>query len=184
MKQAEIKRLLPDIMGRTVRARTPACALLRVMEKLHAPSEAALEKLDSTFNPHRTPDRFVTMLARWVNLERLFEEDPGEAASPASSFLPTTGLGRLRELVSCAHRLWQWRGTKKGLLMVLETATGIAHFEIFENVSGAERKPTPFHLLVRAPKESEAHETLIRRIIALEKPASCTFELEFRTEEV
>jgi phage tail-like protein len=182
MKQAEIKRLLPSIVGRTVRAGTPACALLEVMEKLHAPSAAALEKLDSIFNPHRTPDRFVMMLARWVNLERLFEEDPGEAASPASSFLPTVGLGRLRELVSCAHRLWQWRGTKKGLLTVLETATGMANFEILENVFGAGREPKPFHLLVRAPKESEAHETLIRRIIELEKPASCTFELEFRAD--
>jgi hypothetical protein len=93
MKQTEIKRLLPSIVGRTVRKGTPAWALLEVMEELHAPSEAALEKLDSIFNPHRTPDPFVTMLARWVNLERLFEEDPGEAASPASSFLPNNGTG-------------------------------------------------------------------------------------------
>jgi phage tail-like protein len=184
MKQTEITRLLPSIVGRTVRKGTPAWALLEVMEELHAPSEAALEKLDSIFNPHRTPDPFVTMLARWVNLERLFEEDPGEAASPASSFLPTMGLGHLRELVSCAHRLWQWRGTKKGLLMVLETALGIPKFEILENVSGAKREPKAFHLLVRAPESSRARETLIRRIIQLEKPASCTFELEFGVDPV
>lgn len=163
MKSAEIARLLPGVFQRTVRAGSPLAALLAAMEALHAPSEAVLSELDALFDPRRAPERFVPFLARWVDLD-----------------LPvTTGLGRLRELVAAGVELSRWRGTARGLLLFLSTATGRRDFELDERVSGADGRPRPFHIRVRAPGELAPHRTMLERIIEMEKPAYVTYELHF-----
>jgi len=163
MKSAEILRLLPGVFQRTARAGSPLTALLSVMEVLHAPSEQVLENLDALFDPRRAPDRFVPFLARWVDLD-----------------LPvTTGLGRLRELAAAGVELSRWRGTARGLLLFLSTATGRKDFEVDERVPGPNGLPRPFHILVRAPGELMAHRPMLERIIELEKPAYVTYELHF-----
>jgi phage tail-like protein len=172
MKRAEIERLLPAIFQRTVQEDAPIGTILHVMEALHAPSEEILADLSAIFAAYRTPDRFVPFLARWLDLERLFEErvdlrDPQLSGRPAIS----SGLGRLRALIAVAPQLSQWRGTKRGLLLFLETATGVSGFEIEEHA--------PFHICVRAPGNVSRHQPLIDRILSLEKPAYVTYELEF-----
>jgi hypothetical protein len=91
----------------------------------------------------------------------------------------TTGLGRLRELVAAAVDISRWRGTARGLLLFLTTATGRTDFEVDEAVPGPDGLPRPFHVRVRAPSEVEAHRLLLERIIEREKPAYVTYELLF-----
>jgi phage tail-like protein len=163
MKRNEIARLLPGVFQRTLDESGPLVALLDVMEALHAPSEAALAGLPSLFDPLRAPERFVPFLARWVDL-----------GVPV-----TTGLGRLRELVAAAVELSRWRGTARGLLLFLRTATGREDFVIEERVPGANGRPRPFHLRVRAPAELAPHRPMVEAIIEREKPAYVTYELHF-----
>lgn len=179
MKRTEIEQLLPVVYQRTVSERSPLTALLEVMEVLHEPSEAALQNLDATLDPRRAPDAFVPYLARWVDLEPLFERFPHEYSAERQRQPITTGLGRLRELVATAAQLSRWRGTAKGLLLFLETATGVPGFAVDEVVPGADGLPRPYHVRVRAPAATAEHRILIERIIELEKPVHVTYELEF-----
>ena len=163
MKRNEIARLLPGVFQRTLDENGPLVALLGVMEALYAPSEAALAELPALFHPLRAPERFVPFLARWVDL-----------GVPV-----TTGLGRMRELVAAAVELSRWRGTARGLLLFLRTATGREDFLIEERVPGADGRPRPFHLRVRAPAGLAPHRPMLEAIIEREKPAYVTYELLF-----
>lgn len=179
MKRSEIEQVLPGIFQRTLRPQTPLYALLEVMEGLHAPSEAVLANLDAFFDPYRTPDEFVSYLAGWVDLERLLTEAKGYAAPSAPPPPLPSGQGRLRELIAAAAFLSKWRGTPKGLLRFLETATGVQGFVIDEQVPGPDGQPRPFHLRIVAPQATEPYTVMLRRIIELEKPAYVTYELDF-----
>jgi phage tail-like protein len=174
-----IGQLLPGVFQRTLRAGGPLAALLEVMENMHSPAENALEHFDTLLDPWRTPDRFVPMLARWVDLERIIESRL-EGNNAALHQLMPTGLGRLRALIASAAYLSRWRGTRKGLLLFLQIATGLADFDIDEQVM-EEGKPRPFHLRVTAPEAAEPHRKLIEQIIESERPAHVTYELKFRS---
>lgn len=176
MEQEKIKTFLPAVFQRTIRDGNPAAAILDAMEALHAPSEKALAGLDRFFDARRAPDNFVPFLARWVDLNRVFETatDDGDAEW---SLRPE--MGRLRELVASAAYLSQWRGTKKGLLLFLQIATGAENFEIEERVKDDEGRVRPFHLKIRVPATIETQKVLIERIVESEKPAHLTYQLEF-----
>jgi phage tail-like protein len=179
MKRDDIAQLLPAIFQLTQREGNLLNGLLEVMEALQAPSEDVLQRLDSFFDPRRTTDEFVPYLAYWADLTRLFDEtlNPKDQFAFARSSL-ASGLGRLRELIASAAYLSQWRGTKKGLLLFLQTATGFGGFNIQEN-AGLDGAARLFHISIRAPKESEQYSNLIKRIVELEKPAYVTYELSF-----
>jgi phage tail-like protein len=150
------------------------------MEDLHEPSVEILARLDAFLDPYRTPEEFVPYLARWLDLERLFDNPDDEYTVREEGRNPiSSGLGRLRELIAWAARLSQRRGTRQGLLKFLEVATGLGGFAIDEEVLGKDGRPIPFHLRVRAPKAARIHRSLMERIITLEKPAYVTFELDF-----
>lgn len=174
MRRAEIEPLLPAVFRRTLRPGSPLDALLAVMSGLHAPAEEVLAALDAAFDPRRAEDAMVPFLARWVDLERLLDDGSGRDTRGS---LPT-GLGRLRELVAAAARLSQWRGTARGLILFLETATGVPGFAVDELVPGPGGLPRPFHIRVRVPAGAAPWRALIERIVAMEKPAYVTSELE------
>jgi hypothetical protein len=178
MRSEAIARLLPEIVYRTYKPRTPLAALLEVMEALQDPTERTLNELDATFNAHRAPDRFVGMLARWVDLQRYLTFPTGPDSAPGLPTLPS-GHGYLRELVAAAAHLAELRGTTSGLVRFLETATGVPGFLIKEGVSPSAAEPRPFHFTVLAPPGVRPIESLVRKIIANEKPAHATFDLEF-----
>jgi phage tail-like protein len=172
--------LLPEIFRRTVHAGGPLEALLRTMEDFHAPVIEILARFDATLDPYRTPAPFVAYLARWLDLERLFDDPADDYEVPEDGRNPvSSGLGRLRELVASAAYLSQWRGTWKGLGRFLEVATGVSGFTLEESVSGKDGEALPFHIRIGVPRKARAHRTLIERIINLEKPAYVTFELDF-----
>jgi phage tail-like protein len=169
------------VFQRTVRRGTPLSALLEVMESLHEPSVRVLERLDAFFDPRRTPEAFVPFLATWVDLERLFDPRFGDLSASRPPI--DTGVGRLRELTAAAASLSKWRGTTRGLLRFLETATGESDFEVVESAPGAEGRPRPFHVVVRAPASCANHRALIERIIDQEKPAYVTYELSIGAQK-
>lgn len=177
MKRNEIEGLLPDVIRRTAYPGSVLAALLDVMEAHHAPSEEVLATLDSFFDPYRTPDEFVPYLAGWVDLLRFLDEAPEGSNLGDVTF--AGGLGRLRELIAAAAHLTRWRGTAHGLVLFLETATGVSGFVIEEDVTGPDGRLVPFHLRVVAPADAQPAEILIRQIVQMEKPAYVTFELAF-----
>jgi phage tail-like protein len=179
MKRNEIERLLPVVIRRTIRRDSPLQAILEVMSALHEPSERLLTGLDGTFNPYRTPDSFVPFLARWLDLDRIFDVAYAPASGGRSPI--STGLGCLRALTAAASYLSQWRGTRKGLDHFLEIVTGTDEFTIEEQVIGPDGAPIPFHIRVIAPEAVKPHRALIERVIESEKPAYVTYELTFKT---
>lgn len=180
MKRTEIERLLPGVFQRTIHAgppgEQPLLALLEVMETLHLPDEAILDSLERIANPYLTPDRFVVYLASWLDLERFLSDAPGSGRTPPAW---PAGTGQLRALVAEATELSRWRGTARGLLRFLETATGVPGFRIDEQAPGPDGRPQPFHFRVAAPVAAERYRSLIETIIAQEKPAHVTYELSF-----
>jgi phage tail-like protein len=155
MKRIEIERLLPEVFRRTAGPGTPLAALLEAMQALHEPVEEVLAHLETFFDPYQAPDEFVFFLARWVDLERLFVAGP-HASTPVEIQRFPSGLGQLRELIASAAFLSKWRGTARGLLRFLETATGVPGFEIVENAPGPDGRPRPFHLSIHAPASAES----------------------------
>lgn len=179
MRRVEIERLLPEVFRATLAEGAPLAAVLDAMAGLHAPDEQVLDALDEYFDPARAPDRFVPLLARWVDLDRLFMHSANSSVASSPREPIATGTGRLRELVARAAFLSQWRGTRTGLIAFLETAIGASGFTINEQVAGAGNRPRPFHIRVQAPAGAEPHRALIERIIEFEKPAYVTYELDF-----
>jgi phage tail-like protein len=180
MRPAEIRRLLPDIFQRTAQPGGPLAALIEAMSGLQQPSENALANLDSNFDAYRAPERFVPILAGWVDLDWLLVTGSGEGIQSVT-YAP--GSGQLRELIAAAVSLSRWRGTARGLQQFLETATGVVGYEIQEQVLDGDGRPRPFHLRVTAPPGAAQYEGLIEQIIDEQKPAYATAELQFRATE-
>ncbi len=177
MDRPDIEALLPTVFQDAVRPGTPLDALLEVAARLPEPVEELLASVDRLFDPRRAPDEMVPFLAAWVDLDHFLVR---RCADGSGGELPT-GQGHLRELCAAAAGLSRIRGTRRGLIRFLEIATGRTGFRIEENRdhSGASR---PFHLLLTAPRETEAHAELIHAIVAFEKPAYVTYyqdELSF-----
>ncbi len=185
MRSREIEQLLPWVFRRAAGDGSVLHALLATMETLHAPDEAALASLDALFDPRRTPARFVPFLARWVDLEWLFDAPSAGRARQAERITPSgAGSARLRELVAVAAYLSQWRGSARGLLLFLEVATGLSGFSLDEAVPGPDGRPRPFHVRVRGPASAVSQRALIARIVEFEKPAHVTYELQFELAAV
>jgi hypothetical protein len=184
MRHQAIERLLPAAYQRAATPGSVLSALLDVMEAMHAPDEAVLDNVDDLFAAYRTRGQLLPFLARWLALDHLVPPGrPGGAggagaAGLASSLLAPGGAtrlalpaGRLRDLVAEGATLAQSRGTADGLRRMLEIATGVTGFTIEEP---ADR---PFHFVVRVPPTAADQLTLVRRIVAAEKPAATTAEV-------
>jgi len=167
MHKDEIVQLLPGVFQKTV---SPSgensgdllMALLTVMEGLHKPVEDVLDNLDHYFHPDMASDRMLPYLANWVGLGPLL---------PANGAPFPFGNNRLRDLVWAAVSIAQLRGTRQGMRILLEAATGVAPFLI-----EADGK-RPFHLIIQYPTAAEPYTSLIEQILDLEKPAYATYQL-------
>lgn len=178
MKQEEIERLFPAVYREALRDRGPLRALIAVMEAMHERPEREVARLDATLDPLRTPDEFVPLLARWVDLGWLWTSAP---VGPGEGPILLEHLGRLRELVASAAFLSRWRGTETGLLGFLQRATGRDDIELIEAPSTEDGRSRPFHVQVVLPADADEPRltALVRRIVAMEKPAHLTYEIVF-----
>ena len=82
-----------------------------------------------------------------------------------------------------AAELAKWRGTRRGLVRLLELATGVTGFEIVEG-RAPDGTPRPFSIDVIVPAGAAAELPLVTRILTKEKPAyaTCTVRVA-ETEE-
>lgn len=170
MKREAIQRLLPSVYQPALQPGSPLTALLDAMEQLHAHDERVLERIHEHFDPYLAPDELVPFLAAWVDLDWLLA---ASASDGAPRGFPA-GVGRLRNLVALAPELSARRGTAEGLRRLLETATGVAGFEVDE--SGAD---PPFHVRVFAPAAAASLDPLVERIVQVERPAHVTYEIHY-----
>lgn len=148
-------------------------AMLSVMDSMHAPCERVLGSIESYFDPYRAPDAFVLMQASWLGLDRYFTWSGGSYGQGEPSF--PTGIGRLRLLIGEYPVLVRSRGTRSTLTRFLEVATGLAGFSVDDGSGTGE----DFHILVRAPKSAAALANFIRLIVAGERPAHATWDVQF-----
>jgi phage tail-like protein len=180
VKQEAIVERLPDVFKQAAASedgRNPLAALLGVMEKLHAPDEEILSGFGRYVDPRRTPDKFVPYLAAWVDYAWLLLDPPD---NPYTDVIRpfAGGLGRLRELIAFAASESKWRGTRDGLIRLLERATGVEGYRVEETVyrvekteSGDVKRQLPFQVRVIVPREAERYFELVERIVEHEKPA-------------
>jgi phage tail-like protein len=190
MRRAEIERLLPEIFqlalhpveGWVMEPDRRLAAALEAMEVLHDPCERILDTLESHIDPRRAPPAFVSYLAGWLDLDWLVlgERQVGDTEPPDldRAFL-STGLGRLREIVALSMYLSRWRGTARGLLRFLRTATGVSTISLEEEPTDPAGGRRPFHVRIVAPADAREHAALIERIVLAEKPAFMTYEVSF-----
>jgi phage tail-like protein len=173
MEQQRILRYLPEnYQLAAANDRGVMRAMLAVMEGLHAPVDRVLRSLDSFFDPFRAPDPFVLLQATWLGLDRYFDwsggsPGVGEAHYPA-------GIERLRLLIDEFPMLVRGRGTHQSLTRFLEVATGAAGFIVEDGI------PTggAFHIVVHVPATAAPLADLVRRIVAGERPAHATWDVQ------
>jgi phage tail-like protein len=180
MQRAAIERLLPSVFQRALLQQSPLMAVLDVMEDMHAPCERAIAAVADVFNARHTEERYLTMLAHWVNLDRIYPT-PGEGSNSLDWHPQVAPIapGRLRELICNAAFLAQWRGTARGLQRFLEIATGVSPYVLQENVRAEDGTVVPYHVRLIAPLAAQVHQELIERIVEQEKPAYVTWELSW-----
>ena len=180
MNRRQIASLLPDALRRSDRPESPTRALLEVATAMLGPIEAELDRLHENFSARGARDRFVAMLAQWLDIDGMLRDADGTLLARDRP-IPTlpTGLGRLRELVAAAAEVARWRGTATGLLRTMERATGLTGFTIDENPDDG-AGPRAFYFRVTAPAAARAESALLRRILELEKPAFVQCDLGFR----
>ena len=180
MKRSEIELLLPEIFRLTLEQESESLlsGMLDVMEALPDPSERILDTLQTFFDPYRAPQLFVYYLAGWFDLDPFWVRNPEDFTEAAQLPAFPAGLDRLRDVVARAAYLSKWRGTQKGMIDFLETATGVRGYRIDEQVADADGSVIPFHIRVHVPQAAAAYRGLIERIVALEKPAYVTAEIQ------
>lgn len=147
--------------------------LCAALDDVLAPVVSTLDTLDAYLDPALAPSDFVAWLASWV----------GVIASDAGP------LDRQRELVRRAVEAYRWRGTVRGLALLVRLYTGVEP-EIVDS-GGARWSPTPLGepggddkpLLVVRLRVEDPSTIDVRRLdslIAAAKPAHIPHRLEVR----
>lgn len=154
---------------------------LRIFEDMHSPVQAMVEALPSYFDPNLAPPELQRLLASWVGGER--REGAGR--------LDDAAWGRL---VAHQLELHRWRGTKRGLRLALELATG--HRPLINDYSTGLVLGADASLGVNATLESgqtlsvtvrfdcepgEIDASTVDAIIRQHKPAHVAHSVTFRT---
>lgn len=163
-----------DFMGRFV----------SIFEETFDPIVQTTKILWAYIDPLTAPKSLLPFLARWV-------EWPID---------PRWDEKRQRQLLRQAIVLYRWRGTRRGLRLLLHLYTGLAE----ENIQIEDRSNQGFvvgevwlgpdnglgggkayHIVVtlRKGEEDILDEKLVRQLIEQEKPAFCTYELRIESDQ-
>ncbi|MDG5814093.1 phage tail protein [Chitinispirillales bacterium ANBcel5] len=177
MQTKEMLNLLPQILRQTAHPGSPLEAILKIMEELHKPAEEILSSQDTLFDPRRTRENLVTLLAHWINLEWLVQSYSinSEIFSENRSFL----IERLRELIANGAFLSKWRGTAPGLQVFISIALGDERVRVVEHSNEDADNPIPFHIVVDINSAFKKFDSLIHQIIKKEKPIYVTYEVRY-----
>ncbi|MBW3578951.1 MAG: phage tail protein [Actinobacteria bacterium] len=139
-----------------------------------APVMSTLENLDAYLDPSLCPPDFLPWLAGWVGLE--LDEN--------------WTLAQQRRLVATTVELLQWRGTRRGLVELIQRFLGIGedHIEVTDSggvtwsVAPGSAPPvsTPptLKVRVRVASPDEVDDRRLEHLVAASTPAHVTYEVE------
>lgn len=130
---------------------------LLIFESIWEPIEHRQDAIHMYFDPHTCPSSFLPWLASWFDLS-LSEHWP-EA--------------RRRRLLAEATMLYRWRGTRYGLVRMIELCTGLT-----PQINESTQQPFVFHIHIRIPPDHEVEADFIEKIILSHKPAHAGYILE------
>ncbi len=131
---------------------------LLIFESIWEPLEQRQDHIAMYVDPHTSPASFLSWLGGWLDL----------------SFVAHWPESRSRRLVAEAMDLYRWRGTRYGLVRMIEVCTGLTP-------QIAEIPAEPFVFRVTMPANGEVDRELVEQLIVTHKPAHAGYRLEFRT---
>ena len=132
---------------------------LLIFEDIWEPLEQRQDHIEMYFDPATCPLSFLPWLASWLNL-------------PFNTHWPEA---RQRRLLAQAMELYSWRGTRHGLIRMIEVCTGLT--PVIEDTA----QPYVFRVRVTLPREAASElvdRTLIEELIQTHKPAHAGYILE------
>jgi phage tail-like protein len=130
---------------------------LLLFQNVWEPLEQRQDHIDMYFDPRTSPANFLPWLASWLDLS-------------FNQHWPET---RRRRLLAEAIDLYRWRGTRYGLVRMIEVCTGIT-----PEVSDNPAQPYTFDVKITLPKGSDIDKNLIDELIQAHKPAHAGYRLE------
>lgn len=130
---------------------------LLLFQNVWEPLEQRQDHIEMYFDPRTCPASFLPWLASWLDLS-------------FNQHWPET---RRRRLLAEAIDLYRWRGTRYGLVRMIEVCTGITP-EVTDNPA----QPFVFDVKITLPKDGEIDKNLIDELIQAHKPAHAGYRLE------
>jgi phage tail-like protein len=130
---------------------------LSIFEDIWEPLEQRQDYMHMYFDPRTCPAPFLPWLASWLGL----------------TFNPHWPEARRRRLLAQAMDLYRWRGTRYGLIRVIEVCTGLTPV-IIENPL----EPFVFRIRITGTSENPVDKELIEELISTHKPAHAGYMLE------
>ena len=136
---------------------------LRIFEDIWEPLEQRQDYIEMYFDPHTCPASFLPWLASWLDLP----------------FNPHWPEARHRRLLAQAMELYGWRGTRYGLIRMIEVCTGLT-----PEIRNSSSQPFVFHIRITLPPGTSSEtldKGLIEELIQVHKPAHAGYILEVNT---
>ena len=133
---------------------------LLIFEDIWEPLEQRQDHIHMYFNALTCPVTFLPWLANWLG----FSLDPHWPEM------------RQRRLLAQAMDIYRWRGTRYGLIRILEVCTGIT-----PTITETELEPFVFHIQIPATN-GEIDRKFINELIQTHKPAHAGYVLEWKQE--
>jgi len=136
---------------------------LRTFEDIWEPLEQRQDHIEMYFDPHTCPASFLPWLASWLHLP----------------FNPHWPEARHRRLLAQAMELYSWRGTRYGLIRMIEVCTGLT-----PEIRNSSSQPFVFHIRITLPPGASSEtldKGLIEDLIHAHKPAHAGYILEVIT---
>ncbi len=140
---------------------------LLIFESILDPLERMIDQIHLYFDPRLTPEALLPWLATWVDLV-LNENWPDD---------------RRRALIRSAASLYQWRGTRRGMIDYIRLFSGIEPIIVEPGDETPDGIPLPEHIfkvILDVPAGSEIDRELLEAIVESEKPAHTAYILEIR----
>lgn len=145
--------------------------LTEALDDVIAPVWMVLDSLEAYFDPAVAPVDFVLMLAEWVGLpvDDNWRDD------------------QMRRLVADAVDMYRWRGTRRGVIALVEAYTGITPDvvetggTIWRAAQGAPAPGSPspgVRVRVRLPADANEDLSRLTRLIAESVPAHVPVTVE------
>lgn len=132
---------------------------LLIFEDIWEPLEQRQDHINMYFDPRTCPESFLPWLASWLGI-----------------VLPTHRIEVHRHLLTQAMDLYNWRGTRYGLIRMLEVCTGLT-----PEILDIPARPYVFLIRVTIPSGLPGEipdRQLLEELIQLHKPAHIGYLLE------